>query len=45
MLLSRAVWWSTNEAQAIFESLEEIGKRRQFRIPLAMVYFGLAFIH
>ena len=34
-----------DEAQAIFESLEEIGERRQFRIPLAMVYFGLAYIH
>lgn len=32
-------------AQAIFESLVEIGERRQFRIPLAMVYFGLAYIH
>jgi two-component SAPR family response regulator len=32
-------------AQAIFESLEEICERRQFRIPLAMVYFGLAYIH
>jgi two-component SAPR family response regulator len=32
------------EAQAIFESLEKISKRRQFRIPLAMIYFGLAYI-
>ena len=32
-------------AQEIFESLVEIGERRQFRIPLAMVYFGLAYIH
>ena len=34
-----------DEAQAIFESLIEIGRRRQFRVPLAMVYFGLAYIH
>jgi DNA-binding SARP family transcriptional activator len=34
-----------DEAQAIFESLIEIGQRRQFRLPLAMVYFGLAYIH
>jgi len=34
-----------DEAQSIFESLEEICQRRQFRIPLAMVYFGLAYIH
>jgi two-component SAPR family response regulator len=34
-----------DEAQAIFESLEEIGERRQFRLPLAMVYFGLAYTH
>ncbi len=32
-------------AQEIFTSLEEIGARRQFRIPLAMVYFGLAYVH
>ena len=34
-----------DEAQLIFESLEEISERRQFRIPLAMVYFGLAYVH
>jgi LuxR family maltose regulon positive regulatory protein len=34
-----------DEAQAIFESLEEIARRRQFRIPLAMIYFGLAYVH
>jgi two-component SAPR family response regulator len=34
-----------DEAQAIFESLVEIGQRRQFRVPLAMIYFGLAYIH
>jgi LuxR family maltose regulon positive regulatory protein len=34
-----------DEAQTIFESLMEIGQRRQFRIPLAMVYFGLAYIN
>ena len=33
------------QAQTIFESLLEIGQRRQFRIPLAMIYFGLAYIH
>jgi LuxR family maltose regulon positive regulatory protein len=34
-----------DEARAIFESLIEIGRRRQFRVPLAMVYFGLAYVH
>ncbi len=34
-----------DEAKAIFESLAKIGRRRQFRLPLAMVYFGLAYIH
>lgn len=33
-----------DDAQAIFKTLEEIGQRRQFHIPLAMVYFGLAYI-
>lgn len=31
-------------AQVTFESLVEVGERRQFRIPLAMVYFGLAYV-
>jgi two-component SAPR family response regulator len=34
-----------DEAQAIFESLVEIGQRRQFRVPLAMIYFGLAYVY
>jgi two-component SAPR family response regulator len=33
------------EAEAIFTALVETGQRRQFRIPLAMVYFGLAYIY
>jgi LuxR family transcriptional regulator, maltose regulon positive regulatory protein len=32
------------EAERLFTSLCEIDERRQFRIPLAMVYFGLAYI-
>lgn len=31
-------------AERIFESLLELGERRQYRIPLALVYFGLAYI-
>lgn len=31
-------------AHDLFEELVEVGRRRQFRIPLAMVYFGLAYI-
>lgn len=31
-------------ARAAFASLVEVGERRQFRIPLAMVYFGLAYV-
>jgi LuxR family maltose regulon positive regulatory protein len=34
-----------DEAQSIFESLVEIGRRRQFQLPLAMVFFGLAYVH
>jgi len=34
-----------NRAEALFNQILEAGKRRQFRIPLAMVYFGLAYIH
>ncbi len=33
------------EAQQLFEGLVETGERRKFQIPLAMVYFGLAYIH
>ncbi|MEW6406950.1 MAG: tetratricopeptide repeat protein, partial [Chloroflexota bacterium] len=29
----------------LFSELSQTGQRRQFRIPLAMVYFGLAYIH
>ena len=32
-------------AENLFNEILEAGKRRQFRIPLAMVYFGLAYIH
>jgi two-component SAPR family response regulator len=34
-----------NRAENLFNELAQSGKRRQFRIPLAMVYFGLAYIH
>jgi len=34
-----------NHAETLFNELAQIGQRRQFRIPLAMVYFGLAYIH
>ncbi|HAV76024.1 MAG TPA: hypothetical protein DCX53_01575 [Anaerolineae bacterium] len=34
-----------DKAEALFAQLIETGERRQFRIPLAMVYFGLAYIH
>ena len=33
------------EAETLFTGLLETGIRRQFNIPLAMVYFGLAYIH
>ncbi|MGZ9234163.1 MAG: BTAD domain-containing putative transcriptional regulator [Anaerolineales bacterium] len=33
------------KAEALYNELIEVGERRQFRIPLAMVYFGLAYIH
>ncbi len=33
------------KAESLFARLIETGERRQFRIPLAMVYFGLAYIH
>ena len=32
-------------AEGRYGELVEVGERRQFRIPLAMVYFGLAYIH
>jgi LuxR family maltose regulon positive regulatory protein len=34
-----------DKAESLYSELVEVGERRQFRIPLAMVYFGLAFIH
>jgi two-component SAPR family response regulator len=34
-----------NHAENLFSDLAETGERRQFRVPLAMVYFGLAYIH
>ncbi|MBN1453016.1 MAG: tetratricopeptide repeat protein [Anaerolineales bacterium] len=34
-----------DKAEALYGELVEVGERRQFRIPLAMVYFGLAYIH
>ena len=34
-----------SRAEALYGELVEVGERRQFRIPLAMVYFGLAYIH
>ncbi|MEO5887182.1 MAG: BTAD domain-containing putative transcriptional regulator, partial [Anaerolineales bacterium] len=33
------------KAESLYAELIEVGERRQFRIPLAMVYFGLAYIH
>jgi LuxR family maltose regulon positive regulatory protein len=32
-------------AELLYTELVEVGERRQFRIPLGMVYFGLAYIH
>ena len=34
-----------SKAEDLYGALVEVGERRQFRIPLAMVYFGLAYIH
>ena len=34
-----------DKAERLYGELVEVGERRQFRIPLAMVYFGLAYIH
>lgn len=33
------------KAERLYAELVEVGERRQFRIPLTMVYFGLAYIH
>ena len=32
-------------AEELYQELVEVGRRRQFRIPLALVYLGLAYIH
>lgn len=34
-----------DKAERLYADLVEVGERRQFRIPLAMVYFGLAYIY
>lgn len=34
-----------NKAELLYAELVQVGERRQFRIPLAMVYFGLGYIH
>ena len=34
-----------SRAESFYTELVEVGERRQFLIPLAMVYFGLAYIH
>ena len=34
-----------SKAETLYTELLEVGERRQFRIPLSMVYFGLAYIH
>ena len=34
-----------SRAETLFNELLQIGQRRQFRIPLAMVHFGLAYVH
>ncbi|WKZ52512.1 MAG: BTAD domain-containing putative transcriptional regulator [Anaerolineales bacterium] len=34
-----------NRAEDMFNGLLQLGKRRQFQVPLAMVYFGLSYIH
>jgi DNA-binding SARP family transcriptional activator len=34
-----------SHAETLYAELVEVGERRQFLIPLAMVYFGLAYIH
>jgi ATP/maltotriose-dependent transcriptional regulator MalT/two-component SAPR family response regulator len=42
------VWLDAGQlepAERLYESMLELEERRQFRIPLAMVYFGLAYIY
>jgi LuxR family maltose regulon positive regulatory protein len=34
-----------DKAEALYQQLVEVGERRQFHIPLALVYLGLAYIH
>jgi LuxR family maltose regulon positive regulatory protein len=34
-----------DRAEELYLELVEVGERRQFRIPLALVYLGLAYIH
>jgi len=34
-----------DKTESLYAQLIETGERRHFRIPLAMVYFGLAYIH
>jgi LuxR family maltose regulon positive regulatory protein len=34
-----------DKAESLYAELIQVGERRQFRIPLAMVYFGLGYIH
>jgi LuxR family maltose regulon positive regulatory protein len=34
-----------SRAEALYNNILEIGTRRQFRIPLALVHFGLSYIH
>jgi len=34
-----------DRAEELYQELVEVGERRQFRIPLALVYLGLAYIH
>jgi ATP/maltotriose-dependent transcriptional regulator MalT/two-component SAPR family response regulator len=34
-----------DEAEQLFNGLIEVEDRRKFRVPLALVYFGLAYIH
>jgi LuxR family maltose regulon positive regulatory protein len=37
--------WMLDRAENMYLELVEVGERRQFRIPLALVYLGLAYIH
>ena len=34
-----------DKAESLYTELVEVGERRRFRIPLAMVYFGLSYVH